>query len=147
MLRVEYEAVEDLHPGQLADISEDRGHIRVRVHRPSPLVDVVRQLNVEIDLFLSRSHWFQLWKDEIVSRGTPDCPLGIVYLLQRDQPGGVTVRERRGLVRVLIDPDLSTAEFAAAMNPATEKFLEGGQWFQLYGGEIIDMTPESASRV
>lgn len=147
MLRVEYEAVEDLHPGRLADISEDRGHIRVRVDGTAPLADVVRQLNVEVESLLSTSQWFQLWKDEIVSRGTPDCSLGVVYLLQCEEPDGVTVRERRGLVRVLIDPALSTEEFAAAMNPATERFLEGGQWFQLYGGEIIDMTPETVSKV
>lgn len=147
MLCVEYEATEDLHPGQLADIAEDRGHIRVRVDRSAPLAAVVRQLNVEIDRLLSTSHWFQLWKDEIISRGTPDCSLGVVYLLEREEPGGVVVRERRGLVRVLIDPALSTEEFAAAMNPATEEFLDGGQWFQLYAGEIIDMTPDSVSRV
>jgi len=147
MLCVEYEATDDLQPGQLADIGEDRGHIRVRVHRTAPLADVVRQLNIEIDRFLSTSHWFQLWKDEIISRGTPDCSLGVVYLLEREEPGCVVVRERRGLVRVLIDPTLSTEEFAAAMNPATKEFLNGGQWFQLYAGEIIDMTPDTVSRV
>jgi hypothetical protein len=146
MLRVTYEAVR-LERGRLADIEEDRGRIRFRLDRAAPLADVVRQLNIEIDRFLSISHWFQLWKDEIISRGTPDCSLRVVYALRMRQPGGAVIRENRGLVTIDIDPALSVTEFAAAMVEGSRQFLDGGQWFQLYAGEIIDMTPEKLTGV
>lgn len=147
MLDVAYEAVNDLAPGRLARIDEDRGTIRVRLDKGAPLVDVVRQLNIEIDQLMASSHWFQLWGDEIISRATPGRPLSIEYLLEREEEHGVAVKERRGLVSVHIDPDLDVEAFAAVMNPATNKQLAGGQWFQLYAGEIIDNSPEPMSQV
>jgi hypothetical protein len=147
MLDVAYRAVDDLAPGRLAKIDEARGKVRVRLDKDAPLADVVRQLNIEIDLLMSSSHWFQLWRDEIVSRDTPGCPLRIEYLLHKEEDYDVCVKERKGLVSVHIDPALSTVEFAAAMNPATKEQLDGGQWFQLYAGEIIDNSPESMSQV
>ncbi|MFD8008153.1 hypothetical protein [Streptomyces mirabilis] len=147
MLDITYEAVRDLAPGRLAAIDEDRGTIRVQVDAAAPLPDVVRQLNIEIDQLLTSSDWFQLWKDEIVSRNTPDAPLMVVYLLHRLVPGTAVVREDKGCVEVHIDPDLDTKEFAAMMNPATKDFLAGGQWFQLYAGEIIDNSPEPMTQV
>lgn len=147
MLDVAYEAVEDLAPGRLAAIDEDRGTIRVRLDRTRPLADVVRQLNIEIDRLMASSHWFQLWGTEIVSRDTPGRPLRIEYRLEKKEPRTAFVEERKGLVSVFIDPVLNTSEFAAAMNPATRKFLAGGQWFQLYAGEIIDNSPEPMNRV
>lgn len=147
MLDVAYEAVDDLTPGRLAKIDEDRGTIRVRLDKEAPLADVVRQLNVEIDQLMSRSHWFQLWGDEIVSRDTPGRPLRIEYLLEKEEDRGVCVKERKGLLVVCIDPALSTVEFAAVMNPATKQQLAGGCWFQMYAGEIIDNSPEPMSQV
>jgi hypothetical protein len=144
MLDVAYETVDDLPPGRLANIDEDRGRIRVYLDRSEPLADVVRQLNIEVEQLMSSAHWFQLWKTEIVSRDTPGCPLRIEYVLHPKVPHdiGVIVAEDRGAVRVYICPSLDTGQFAAAMNPATNDFLAGGQWFQLYGGEIIDNCPE-----
>lgn len=147
MLDVAYEAVEDLAPGRLAEIDEDRGRIRVRLDKNEPLADVVRQLNIEIDQLMSSAHWFQLWKDEIVSCNTPDRPLRVEYLLDMKEPYGVFMEERKGLVSIYIDPVLSAEGFAAAMNPAAKKFLSGGQWFQLYAGEIVDNSPEPMSQV
>jgi len=147
MLDVAYEAIDNLAPGRLAKIDEDRGWIRVRLDENAPLVDVVRQLNIEIDQLMSSAHWFQLWKDEIVSRDTPGCPLRIEYLLKKEEDYPVCVKERKGLVSVYIDPALNTAEFAAVMNPATKEQLDGGQWFQMYAGEIIDNSPEPMSQV
>ncbi|MEU3613409.1 hypothetical protein ABZ725_13995 [Streptomyces sp. NPDC006872] len=149
MLDVAYEAVEDLTPGRLAAIDEDRGTIRVRLDKTRPLADVVRQLNIEIDRLMSSSHWFQLWGTEIVSRDTPDQPLRIEYIFRPWVPRdiGACVAEDRGTVRVYICPDLNPEQFAAAMNPATEDFLAGGHWFQLYAGEIIDNSPEPMSRI
>lgn len=149
MLDVTYEAVEDLTPGRLAAITEDRGTIRVRLDKAEPLADVVRQLNVEIERLMASSHWFQLWGTEIVSRDTPDRPLRIEYVFRPWVPRelGACVAEDRGTVRVYICPDLNPEQFAAAMNPATEDFLAGGHWFQLYAGEIIDNSPEPMSRI
>jgi hypothetical protein len=146
MLHVTYEAI-DLAPGRLACIDEDRGRIRVSLDKSALLRDVVRQLNVEIDQLLTSSNWFQLWKAEIVSRRTPDSPLRIEYLLDHKEDGHVHVLESKGLVSVHINPSLSTEQFAAAMNPVTEEFLDAGQWFQLYAGEIVDMSPETVNQV
>lgn len=147
MLDVAYEAVEDLEPGRLARIDEDRGRIRVRLDKNAPLADIVRQLNIEIDQLLSSSHWFQLHGDEIVSRDTPGCSLRIRYLFHDDVPHGVGVAEGKGIVRVYISPDLDTERFATAMTQASKDFLAGGRWFQMYAGEIIDNSPEPMSQV
>ncbi|WP_333758474.1 hypothetical protein [Streptomyces sp. ISBFB 2968] len=143
MLDVTYEAVDDLPPGRLADIGEERGRVLVRLDRTAPLAEVVRELNIELDGLLRSSHWFQLWEDEIVSRDTPGRPLSVRYLLERRIPFASYMEERKGLVSVYVDPALDTAGFAASVNPALRSFLDGGCWFQLYAGEIIDNSPES----
>jgi hypothetical protein len=149
MLDVAYEAVVDLPPGRLAEINEDRGWIRVRVDKHEKLADVVRQLNIEIDRLMSSARWFQLWDTEIVSRDSPGRPLSVTYILCPQVPRemGVGVGESRGAVRVYICPELDVEAFAAAMNPAVQGFLEAGHWFQLYGGEIIDNSPEPMNQV
>lgn len=148
MLDVAYIAADDLPPGGLARIDEDRGTIRVRVDKTKPLPDIIQKLNEEIDQFLDTSHWFQLWDDEIVSRATPGCSLRVVYRLDPRVPGPeIGLGERKGLIVVYIPPDFTTEEFAAAMNPITEEFLAGGRWFQMYAGEIIDNSPEPMSQV
>lgn len=145
MLDVAYEAVTDLPPGRLADIDEDRGRIHVRLDKHEKLAAVMHQLNTEVERLMRSAHWFQLWKDEIVSRDTPGCPLRVEYVFHPKLPQdpGVLVWEDRGIVRVHVSPQLDTERFAALMNPASRNFLAGGQWFQLFGGEIIDMSPES----
>lgn len=147
MLDVAYEAVDDLTPGRLARIDEDRGRIRVRLDRTAPLAAVVRQLNIEISQLMSSARWFQLWGDEIVSHNTPGRPLRIEYLLHCLVPDTAIVREDKGLLEVHIDPALSTDEFAAVMNPVTKAQLDAGQWFQMYAGEIIDNSPEPMSHI
>lgn len=147
MLDVAYVAVDDLAPGALARIDEDRGRIRVRLDRNAPLAGVIRELNIEIDVLMRSARWFQLWKDEIVSCNTPDKPLRIEYLLECKEPDGAYLEERKGLLSIFVDPTLSTEGFAAVMNPVTDTHLAGGQWFQLYGGEIIDNSPEPMSQV
>jgi hypothetical protein len=142
MLCVTYEAVSDLAPGRLAWIDEGRGSLRVEVDKNAPLKDVVRQLNIEFDELMAEANWFQLWRGEVISRRTPDAPLSVRFHLRRlkDQPPETAaVLEARGLVKVHIDPALTTEEFAAAMNPGVRQLLDGRQWFQLYGGEIVTM--------
>ena len=145
MLHVTYEAVAG--PARVAEVDEERGRIRVTIDGAAPLKAIVNELNDELKRLLSTSDWFQLWRNEIVSRGTPDCSLCVVYILDPLQPVGVEIQERRGLVSILIHPGLNAEEFAAAMNTATKKFLDAGCWFQHYAGEIIDMSPEPLSQV
>lgn len=147
MLHVTYKAVDNLEPGRLAQIDEDRGKIQVLLDKSEPLTAVVRQLNIEIDTLLANLNWFQLWGDEIVSCATPKAPLRIKYLIQHEEEDVAVVGERKGLVLVFIDPNLTTKGFAMAMNRATKKFLASGRWFQLYGGEIVDNGRESMSKV
>jgi hypothetical protein len=59
----------------------------------------------------------------------------------------VTV-ERRGLVIKLCSDKIFTFEGVAALNAADKTFLAGGQWFQLWRGEIISINspePETGS--
>ncbi|MYU20754.1 hypothetical protein [Streptomyces sp. SID8352] len=142
MLDVTYEATTNLAPGRLAEITEDRGRIRVRLDQTQPLEAVVTNLNGEITRLMSSAHWFQLWRDEIICRDTPGRPLKIEYLLKMRVPLASWVDEGKGLVSVYIDPALTVQGFAASMTSATRDFLAGGQWFQLYAGEIIDNSPE-----
>lgn len=149
MLDVAYEAVTDLPLGRLADIDEDRGRIRVRLDKLQPLADVVRQLNKEVNQLLSSARWFQLWRDEIVCSDTPGRPLRVEYVFRSWMPRdmGVGVAEDRGIVRVYVCPEITTLQFAVFMTEAAKKVLAGGHWFQLYGGEIIDNSPEPMSRI
>ena len=147
MLDVAYEAVGDLTPGELAAIDEDRGRIRVRLDEAAPLADVVRRLNSEVGKIMASVRWFQLWEDEVLSHNTPGRPLQVEYLLQQKAPLGVYVEERRGLLSFFIDPDIDVPRFAAVMNPVIQEHLAGGQWFQMYAGEIIDNSPEPMSQV
>jgi hypothetical protein len=147
MLDVAYRAVEDLPAGRLARIDEDRGRIRVRLDKNEPLVDVVRQLNIEIEQFMASSNWFQLYGDEIISRATPGCSLRVQYILKDWPLEEPVVTESRGVVRVYINEGLTTEQFAASMNPATKRQLDAGHWFQLYAGEIIDNSPEPMNQV
>ncbi|HEY9372854.1 hypothetical protein [Streptomyces sp.] len=149
MLDVAYEAVDDLPPGRLARIDEDRGWVRVRVDANVPLADVVRQLNIEVADLLSSARWFQLWDDEILCGDTPGRALRVEYLLSPEIPPemGVGMAEDKGIIRIHICPTLEVADFVAWMNPATKTQLDAGHWFQLYDGEIIDNGPEPMTRV
>ena len=148
MLRVVYEAADDLKPGQLVAISEDRGIITVRIRRTADAFDYTRALAEEMDKFLAGAEWFQLWKSTITSPQSDECPVRVVYVLDLDgdlKVGEfVKIRERQGLVKITVDPDADVNVFVAALNSAIEKFLSGGQWFQLWRGEIVDMaSPET----
>lgn len=58
-----------------------------------------------------------------------------------DEP--VAVRETRGQIRFELYRGLFLPEGVAALNSATQAILSGGQWFQLWKGEIVSMaSPE-----
>lgn len=144
MLRVVYAAAEDLEPGQMVAIGEDRGIITVRIRRAAHAREYTAALNGELERFLAGVEWFQLWKDKIVSPQSADCPVRVVYVLdldgELDDGEFVEIREHQGLVKILVDPAADVDLFVAALNPTIETFLSGGQWFQLWQGEIVDMT-------
>lgn len=152
MLRVEYEATDDLEPGRQVQVEEDRGLIRVRIDQTLKAPAYTLALNGELERFLARSEWFQLWKDQIVSPKDTESPVRVLYRIDQlgelDDDDAVEIREHKGLVEMLVDPTADAHRFVAALNPAIKKFLAGGQWFQHWRGEIVDMTsPESVSQV
>jgi hypothetical protein len=147
MLQVTYEAVDDLEPGRLARIDEDRGAITIKVDKLAPLRAVITQLRVEFVQFLTRTDWYQLWGDEIISRHTPSHPLRLEFILVPGASHGVGIAEDKGIVRNYVAEGMTVEQFAEAMNPAVQNVIDGGCWFQLYAGEIIDHSPEPMSQV
>lgn len=141
MLRVVYEAADDLKSGELVTAAEDRGIITIRIRRTANAQAYTRALTAELDRFLPTVEWFQLWKDKIVSPQSSDCPVRVVFVLDGDLGAGevVEIREHQGLVKIMVDPAADVDRFVAGLNPAIEKFLAGGQWFQHWCGEIVDM--------
>jgi hypothetical protein len=148
LLNVTYEAVEDLAPGRLAKIDEARGTVTVSLDKNAPLTDVMRQLNTEMRQFLARADWYQLWGTEIASRHNPQAPLSLEFIFYPGpMPAPVWIREDKGEVHIWVEPGHTVEEFVAAINPAVQDFLDGGCWFQLYAGEIIDRTSHPMSRI
>lgn len=147
MLHVTYEAVANLPGGQPVHIDEGHGRVEIQFDRNAPLEDVVRQFNIEIDRMVRSARWFQLWDDEIVSCNTPQRPLRIEFLLEMEEPLGVIFKEGKGDLKAFVDPAMDVERFAAVMNVLTAEHISGGRWFQLYGGEIHDVSPESVSQV
>lgn len=140
MLRVVYEAVEDLESGRLAEISEVRGGTRVRVAKWAGVEAYTHALNVEMAAFLDRSSWFQLWRDEIISRSGGTIQLSVIFTIHDLDPGEyVEIQEAKGLVDIRVERTATAEQFVGAVNPAIKEFLAGAQWFQLWQGEIVDM--------
>ncbi|MCX5598347.1 hypothetical protein AB0I27_23090 [Streptomyces sp. NPDC050597] len=146
MLRVVYEATHDLQPGRIVAIRESRGHISVKVDQDAPAELYTKALTDALKVFLADCGWFQIWRGRIISADSPGCPLTVEYETDNkiDRVRCVEVRESRGLVKVHTSTRATAAEFARALNPATAKFLAGGQWFQLWEGEIITMDSPDA---
>lgn len=146
MLRVIYEATKDLDPGQLAEVRETRGRIIVKVDEDAPVERFTKALNAALDVFLANCNWFQIWRGRIISANSPERPLAVEYEPDDkiDRVRCVEVRESCGLVKVHVSSSATTEDFVRALNPATERFLAGGQWFQLWNGQIITMdSPDS----
>lgn len=144
MLRVVYKATY-LGPGMLTDWRESRGRVEIRVARGTNASQYVPSLNDTLRDLLSRAHWFQIWEGEVVSVDSPDCPLRVTYELSRLTPAPLLdIREHKGHVAVHVPPSASAEELVQVLNPSLEEFLAGGQWFQLWRGEIVTMdSPDS----
>ncbi|MGW5582812.1 hypothetical protein [Streptomyces sp. NPDC003857] len=139
MLRVIYR-VDDLPVGVLSDWHEERGLLEFRVARGLTAAEFVPSLNTTIEDFLSKGQWFQLWEGEIISPTHPRSPLRCTYELSRLRPAPlIDIREYKGEVVLHVSPTAPIEKFIPVLNPAIEEFLAGGQWFQLWHGEIVTM--------
>lgn len=70
---------------------------------------------------------------------------GLEDSLPEDAP--VRVTEGRGWVHFELCGGLFVPEGVAALNSATQQILAGGQWFQLWRGDIVSMqSPETEGR-
>lgn len=141
MLRVVYEATRDLEPGRLVEVRESRGRIDVKIDRDAPAEQFTKALNAALTAFLANCGWFQIWRGRIISADSPESPLTVEYEVDDkiDRIRCIEIRESCGLVKVHVSSGATAEDFARALNPATEAFLAGGQWFQLWHGEIITM--------
>ncbi|MFE4818530.1 hypothetical protein ACFRFU_19285 [Streptomyces sp. NPDC056704] len=147
MLRVVYEATRDLDPNQTVEILESRGHISVKINPDVPADQYTAALNAALKVFLAKCGWFQIWRGRIICADSPESPLTVEYEVDDkiDRIRCVEVRESCGLVKVHVSSSATTEEFVRALNLASERFLAGGQWFQLWHGEIVTMeSPETA---
>lgn len=139
MLRVVYKAA-DLKDGTISDWREDRGLVEIRVARRARPEQFVPSLNATLKDFLSKAEWYQMWRGEIVSISSPDSPLRVFFELSRvPSPPPVDIREDRGYVALHVSPTATLDQILVSLNPSIEKFLAGGQWFQLWNGEIVTM--------
>lgn len=147
MLRVEYRASPHLRLGHLVEIAESRGRIAISIQENAGVKDYTSALNAALERFLASCSWFQIWRGRIISANSPDSPLTVIY--QPDDhislPKCVEIRESCGLVKIHVSSLATADQFVRAINPSIERVLAGGQWFQLWQGEIITMDSPEAS--
>lgn len=141
MLRVVYEASEALEPHQLVTVTETRGMVSIKLRAGTMASQYLDPLNAALAQFVGECGWFQIWRGQIISADSPDSPLTVRYVSDPDVDliTCVQIREHRGLVRLHVCPDATSEQLVRALNPAVERFLAGGQWFQLWQGEIVTM--------
>lgn len=146
MLCVEYEASRNLVPGEAVEIRESRGRLRVLMDRTAPIERCAETLNAALNEFLADCGWFQIWRGRIISADSPESPLTVRYVVDPRLTWRkvIEMRESCGLVQIHIAPTATVDAFARAINPALKDFLAGGQWFQLWEGEIITMDSPDA---
>ncbi|MGW5431839.1 hypothetical protein ACWET9_32270 [Streptomyces sp. NPDC004059] len=147
MLRVEYETTNKLKPDSLVEIEETRGHLVFRLREGAVAEEFIPPLNAAIADFLSRGTWFQIWRGQVISCDSPDSPLQCQYEADPTVPlsSCVQIREDRGIVRLHVNPTVPAEFLVRVLNPAIEQFLAGGQWFQLWEGEIVTMDDSRGS--
>ncbi|MFF4791924.1 hypothetical protein ACFY2M_19645 [Streptomyces sp. NPDC001276] len=139
MLRVEYQAA-DLESGILSDWHEDRGYVGVRVARGTKPPEVIPSLNDTLRDFLSKAEWYQIWDGEILSVHHPQSPLSVRFELSRMEPSPIVhVREYKGQIVVPVSPTATLDQFLRILNRSMEQMLAGGQFFQVWRGEIVTM--------
>ncbi|MFI1166488.1 hypothetical protein ACH4UM_23530 [Streptomyces sp. NPDC020801] len=141
MLRVVYKATNDLKPGQIVVIEETRGQVTIKLREGAVADDYLPPLNAALEYFVNQCSWFQIWRGQIISANSPGSPLTVQFEADPDvdRIQAVHIRESQGVVRLHVCPELTADDLARAVNPPIELFLRGGQWFQLWQGEIVTM--------
>jgi hypothetical protein len=148
-------------------IDERRGDVAVEIARIFYTDYAIQGLNEATAEFLTSGRWFQLWKGEIISKDsppTPQCPtsqapvlgypahitgdpgLAVRYVMDDGLPKGTPVRlkHERGRLTYRVSPRCLTPvglEIGAIrfIEAAGQTMLRGGQWIQVWDGEIITM--------
>lgn len=139
MLRVTYQAA-DPGLGRLSDWREERGLVEIRVARGTEARQFIPSLNATLRDFMSKAQWYQLWDGEIISAASPENPMCVTFEVSRLRPAPlVEIREHKGHVALHVSPTAKVEEIVQALNPSIEEFLAGGQWFQVWHGEIVTM--------
>jgi hypothetical protein len=159
----------DLDQDEPVRMSERRGHVTVDLARTLYTPAGRDELNGAITEMLESGHWFQLYRGEIVSMQSPATPrpasagqlvcmqgeahelpegeprLIVRYVLDdRVDDGKVRLKQGRGWVTFSMSPSCFTLEGLAcnaadALTVAGQAILLGGQWIQVWDGEIITM--------
>lgn len=144
MLRVVYQAV-DLKPGTLSDWSEDRGLVEISVARGTRAGQLIPSLNATLRDLVKNTQWYQLWEGEVVSGDHPENPVCVTFEASPFRPAPlVDFREHKGHVALYVPPTAEIEEIVPVLNSSIEECLAGGQWFQLWRGEIVTMdSPDS----
>lgn len=146
MLRVVYEASQDLDTGVLVEIREYRGLVLIKIREGSRADQYIPSLNAALKAFVDECGWFQIWRGQIISAASPDSPLTVQYEANPKVSlrSCVQIVEDCGVVRLDVNPQVPAEMLVCFLNPAIEKFLAGKQWFQLWQGEIVTMdSPET----
>ncbi|MFF7329750.1 hypothetical protein [Streptomyces sp. NPDC008150] len=146
MLRVVYESSHDLAADEIVQIKETRGRVTIKIRAGSRAEDYIPPLNAALKVFVDQCSWFQIWRGQIISAASPDSPLTVQYVADPDVSlrSGAEIREDCGTVRLHVSPAFPAELVVCFLNPAIEKFLSGGQWFQWWQGEIVTMdSPET----
>lgn len=148
MLRVVYEASHDLDdPSATVEIRESRGRVTIKIREGAHASEYIPALNAELAAFVAQCGWFQIWRGRIISAASPENPLTVQYEADPKVTLGscVQIVEDCGVVRLHVSPIAPAELLILFLNPAIERFLAGGQWFQLWDGEIVTMeSPETA---
>jgi hypothetical protein len=141
MLKVVYEAVTGLAPGELVEIRESRGRVDIKIKDTSPASEFIPELNAKLAEFVGHCSWFQIWRGQVISASHPESPLTVQYEADPEVElrSCVQIREDRGVVRLHVCPTAPAPLLIRVLNPAIESFLSGKQWFQLWHGEIVTM--------
>lgn len=144
MLRVVYRPA-ILRQGLLTDWYEDRGYLEFRVAAGTKAREFIPSLNATLRDFMKNAQWYQIWEGEIISADHPKSPLRCTYEVSPFHPAPlVDIRERKGNVTLRLPASATIEEIVQVLNPSIEEFLAGGQWFQLWHGEIVTMdSPDS----
>lgn len=141
MLHVVYEATTDLSNDRIVEIAETRGRVTIKLRKGMLAHEYLAPLNAALKDFVEKCGWFQIWRGQIISAASPNSPLSVRYVAdpEVDYRTSVQIREHRGIVRLHVCPSLPAELLIRSLNPAIERFLAGGQWFQYWQGEIVTM--------